>query len=313
MAARPVRSLKVVNWERWQSYRSDRGQPPWIKLWRAVLRNPEWISLDDAQRGQLVQIWLLAADKEGTIEAPEGVELSAFIRRVCCMESDPDLQLLESLRFIKSRVTPTRRQGDAKVTPTRRQPDANVASQSRVVKRREDKSREEPPLPPVGESVYPDFFIAFWNSYPKGRKGRRVGKLAALKAWKKLKPSPDLSKRIIKAIHHQSENGHFQGDNGKDFVPLPSTWLNQGRWDDDLRRLSRAITPAQQFRPPPPTDPATEAAYAKRREEFQRTQKQNSDRMRIKEPNSPAPSETDFKSAKEGLENLAKTLNIAKS
>ena len=102
-----MRALKVTNWDRWQSYRADRGQPPWIKVHRTLLRNPEWTTLSDAQRGQLVQIWILAADKGGTIEAPPGVELPTFIRRVCCMESDPDLQLLASLRFISTKMATT--------------------------------------------------------------------------------------------------------------------------------------------------------------------------------------------------------------
>ena len=102
--------------------------------------------MSDAQRGQLVQIWILAADKNGVIEAPNGVELAAFICRVCCMESEPDLQLFESLRFITTRLATNRaaprRQPDATVTPARRQPDATVTPQSREEKRREEKSRD---------------------------------------------------------------------------------------------------------------------------------------------------------------------------
>ena len=117
-------TLTVTNWERWQSYRSDRGQPPWIKVHRTVLRNPEWTMLTDAQRGQLVQLWILAADKGGVIEVPESVDMLTFIQRVCCMESEPSLEALESLGFISL---------DAKATSTRRQGDVTLASQSRVV------------------------------------------------------------------------------------------------------------------------------------------------------------------------------------
>ena len=142
-----MRALRVTNWDRWQSYRIDRGQPPWIKVHRTLLRNPEWTTLSDAQRGQLVQIWILAADKNGVIESPNGVELPTFIRRVCCMESEPDLQLFESLRFVSTRMSTSkaspRRQRDANVTPTRRQDDASLTPQSREEKSREEKSREE--------------------------------------------------------------------------------------------------------------------------------------------------------------------------
>lgn len=61
--------LKVRNWERWQSYRKDRGPPPWIKLHTRLMHDPQWRGLSDAQRGQLVQLWLLAADRNGLIPA----------------------------------------------------------------------------------------------------------------------------------------------------------------------------------------------------------------------------------------------------
>ena len=65
--------LKIKNWDKWQTYRKDRGQPPWIKIHRSLMRNIEWISLTDAERGQLVAIWLLAADHNGVIPASEEV------------------------------------------------------------------------------------------------------------------------------------------------------------------------------------------------------------------------------------------------
>ena len=124
-----MRTLTVTNWTRWQSYRSDRGQPPWIKVHRTLLRNPEWTTLTNAERGQLVQIWILAADKGGVIEVPDYVSMETFIKGVCCMNEDVDLEVLRRLGFISL---------DAKVTPTRRQPDVTLASQSR-----EEESRGE--------------------------------------------------------------------------------------------------------------------------------------------------------------------------
>ena len=68
-------------------------------------------------------------------------------------------------------------------------------------------------------------------------KAEEVGKHAALKSWKTLKPSSSLAKRIIAAIETQASNGHFKGSRGEDFIPLPATWLNQGRWDDEIRHI----------------------------------------------------------------------------
>ena len=136
-------TLTVINWSRWQSYRSDRGQPPWIKVHRTILRNPEWTMLTDSQRGQLVQIWILAADKGGRIESPDSVNLETFIQSVCCMKEEPNLQVLSDLGFIKVKhgvkVTPRRRQ---RTTPTRRQADATVTPQSRVEKSRVETETE---------------------------------------------------------------------------------------------------------------------------------------------------------------------------
>ncbi len=59
--------LVCRKWETWQSYRSDRGQPPWIKVWRRLQQDHEWLALGDAKQGQLLKLWLLAADRNGRI------------------------------------------------------------------------------------------------------------------------------------------------------------------------------------------------------------------------------------------------------
>ena len=87
--------LMVRNWDRWQSYRKDRGQPPWIKIHRCVMRNPEWVSLTDAERGQLVAIWLLAADHDGAIPASPEV-----VAKLCFMDSVPNLNKFIELEFL---------------------------------------------------------------------------------------------------------------------------------------------------------------------------------------------------------------------
>ena len=94
-----MKYLKIVNWDKWQTYRKDRGQPPWIKIHRRLLRNPEWVSLTDAERGQLVVIWLLAADHDGVIPAsPE------IIQKLCFMSEQPNLNKFIGLGFIKDNL-----------------------------------------------------------------------------------------------------------------------------------------------------------------------------------------------------------------
>ena len=56
-----------------------------------------------------------------------------------------------------------------------------------------------------------------------------------MKSWKKLKINDDVFKKIIKAIDDQKL---FYRD--KQFVPNPSTWLNNRRWEDEVIEKQQA-------------------------------------------------------------------------
>lgn len=80
------------------------------------------------------------------------------------------------------------------------------------------------PKPPQGaECAFEDF----WKAYPK-----KKGKGAALKIWKRLKPSKELTAKILEAVSAQSRSTDWLKENGQ-YIPHPTTWLNQGRWDDE--------------------------------------------------------------------------------
>lgn len=68
-------------------------------------------------------------------------------------------------------------------------------------------------------------FEAFWNAYP-----RKTGKKKAWDAWRAAKDRPSLPV-ILAKIAELSKTDQWVKDDGK-FIPHPSTWLNQGRWDD---------------------------------------------------------------------------------
>jgi hypothetical protein len=70
-------------------------------------------------------------------------------------------------------------------------------------------------------------FSKFWEHYPK-----RVGKKAALTAWQKAKGKPPID-TILSAISQQIASPNWLKDNGQ-YIPNPATWINQGRWDDDV-------------------------------------------------------------------------------
>jgi hypothetical protein len=71
-------------------------------------------------------------------------------------------------------------------------------------------------------------FDEFWKMYP-----RKVGKGAAEKKWADLKITDELKIKILKAIENQRGCDQWTKDGGR-FIPHPSTWLNQRRWEDEL-------------------------------------------------------------------------------
>lgn len=122
--------IRIRKWDKWQTYRKDRGQPPWIKVHREVMRNPDWVALTDAQRGQLVAMWLLAADRDGVIPASP-----SLIKKLCYLDSEPDLQVFVRHGFIEA---------DANVTSEWRQHDVPEAE---VEAEKEEETDTSKPIP----------------------------------------------------------------------------------------------------------------------------------------------------------------------
>lgn len=112
--------LRVHDWEEHQTYRTDRGAPPWIKVHRSLMRKLKWISLSDAERGQLLSIWMLAADNNGQVPA-----CAQTIAKLCYLDTPPDLDKLTRLKFLDAEVAPRRRQSAAK-PPQHDAPDADA-------------------------------------------------------------------------------------------------------------------------------------------------------------------------------------------
>ena len=97
-----MKYLRVKNWQKWQSYRKDRGTPPWIKVHRNLLTNPKWAVLSDADKGQLISIWMVAADNGG--EVPDN---SSVIRKICQLDSEPNMSKFKELGFLDDERQPS--------------------------------------------------------------------------------------------------------------------------------------------------------------------------------------------------------------
>ena len=79
------------------------------------------------------------------------------------------------------------------------------------------------PSAPAGAGLFDEF----WTEYPK-----KVGKDAARKAFDKRKPTRELLAQMVASIRAQVKTTAWQKDGGQ-FIPHPSTWLDEGRWQDE--------------------------------------------------------------------------------
>ena len=98
---------------------------------------------------------------------------------------------------------------------------------------REEENREEKIIySPTPEEVAKELeletaFNLFWEAYPK-KEDKKVAKLRFLNLDEKIYP------KIMKAIEIQKKTKQWQT---KDFIPQPSTWLNQERWEDEVQTI----------------------------------------------------------------------------
>lgn len=84
------------------------------------------------------------------------------------------------------------------------------------------------PIKVSNSNKYLERFDAFWKVYPK-----KVGKEDAKKSFLRIKPSEQLLAAMVAKVKELCESEQWRKDRGK-YIPNPSTWLNQGRWDDEV-------------------------------------------------------------------------------
>ena len=82
-------------------------------------------------------------------------------------------------------------------------------------------------------------FDTFWEAYP-----RKVKKKEARKKFQAVFPKKVSLERLLTALE---EHKHSEQWKDVKFIPHPSTWLNQERWEDEIDTL-----PGQEQSPVPP-------------------------------------------------------------
>ena len=105
------------------------------------------------------------------------------------------------------------------------QPNSNLT----LEEKREEEKRVHTPLPPKVDNG----FDAFWKAYP-----RKDSKQTAKKSWGKINMTPDLLDTILKAVCQHSMKPDWLKNDGQ-YIPMPATWINNKRWEDEGSGVSK--------------------------------------------------------------------------
>ena len=199
----------------------------YLKAWVDWLERYQ--RLDDAEFGRLMRA-ALEYRRSGTVMSLPGREELLFdgIK----LDIDREIEKYETKRAVNSengKKGGRPKKTDA-ISEKRKKRTVFLETEKRQEEEKEeDKDKEKdkdniPPKSPKGE-----LFEKFWAAYPK-----KVGKQAAQKAWSRLKPNNELTETILQAIERQKSSIQWSTNNGQ-FIPNPTTWLNQGRWEDEVQ------------------------------------------------------------------------------
>lgn len=188
------------------------------------MRNIEWVSLSDSERGQLIAIWLLAADHNGVIPAS-----SEIIQKLCFMTKAPNLTKFTELGFLESDGC----QSDVNLTPDRRQldpPEAETEAETEknripptVVVTNDETSFLTIPLKSGSGFVVTENKVKEWEELFPGLDVRQC--LRDCKAWntenrERRKTQSGIRKHVVRWLTKANDRGeHNKGNtHGKPFL-----------------------------------------------------------------------------------------------
>ena len=240
----------------------------WISLHRELLDKPIWKTSNANQKAVLIAILLRANHEPGQWEwcgKPFQVQAGQLI---CSIQSLAD-EAGVSKQSVRSALVRFKKFGFINTETNTRQTLITICNYSRYQKKEEKPNTKtskgptqgqhrpntdpttnnnnnnninnnNPPKSPQGDGL-PEGFDEFWDAYPK-----RVSKQTAIKAFKRLKPDQELLELIFDDIREREQSEDWRKDGGR-YIPHPSTYLNQRRWEDEKPKLQLVKSRGQQI------------------------------------------------------------------
>ncbi len=216
--------IRIRDWHKFQHFKER--TPPWIKLYRGLLDDPDWHDLPGESAKALVMLWLIASEDKTHKGNLPSVRRLAFRLRVTDAEMARHIVNLSHFLICDDITAISERyQGDT--------PETERETETEREAEGERCAASEPKRPRAARTVvYSAEFEKFWEAYPK-----KAGKLDAYKAFKAAKSKPTLDEMIAIAKKHAAsykwtkENGRFRLN--------AATWINGARWEDDLDEMNK--------------------------------------------------------------------------
>jgi len=130
--------------------------------------------------------------------------------------SESLMKRMEKLDEIKQKRAIAGAKGGKAKANAKHLPSKPLANLSRGDKIRVDKNK----------NLYGAKFEQFWHEYPS-----KIGKKKAFTSFKTVKVDVEV---LIAAVKQQINSRQWKAG----YIPHPATWLNQGRWEDDIEALN---------------------------------------------------------------------------
>lgn len=209
-------TLRIKDWNEFQHYKTR--NPPWIKLHKKLLDDPEFHALSGDASKTLAMCWLIASENNGYLPA---IEKLAFRLRI------DSTMLAKHLIELKHWLV-----DDDSLMLAERLRDACLETETET----EKKDNPPNPLSPAQPEPPPDF-SEFWKTYPKNL-GSEV---SASKAYELARRQGATHSEIIIGARIYAQ---FVKQNGTDpeFVTQASNWLKEKKWTVDYQ-LRPSYTP----------------------------------------------------------------------
>jgi hypothetical protein len=224
----------------------------WIKLHRELLEKAIWTTSTVEQRLVLITLLTMANHKESEWEwngkkfkalPGQMVTSAASIAKKCgdgvtrqnirsalvrfkkyeflTMESTKTGMLITIVNWDVYQGNDDEPNQEPNQRPTKTQPTPN----QRPTTNKNDNNKKNERMK---EETLSSFDL-FWSFYPK-----KKAKGDAVKAWLKLKITDELLQTILDAVKRQAKSYDWTKNNGQ-FIPNAATWLNGGRWEDEVK------------------------------------------------------------------------------